>query len=60
MGISYGWAQEEGLYLAAVTNRVSRRIVRFAIGDRVPPDLARAALRKALVIRRSPGGLIHL
>lgn len=35
------------------------RVIGWAVGDRLHRDLALAALRKALVMRRPPEGLIH-
>lgn len=42
-----------------VIDLFSRRVVGWAVGDRLHRDLALAALRKALVLRRPPQGLIH-
>lgn len=57
--ISYVWTREGWLYLAVVLDLFSRRVVGWAVGDRLHRDLALAALRKALVMRRPPEGLIH-
>lgn len=57
--ISYVWTREGWLYLAVVIDLFSRRVIGWAVGDRLHRDLALAALRKALVIRRPPEGLIH-
>ena len=57
--ISYVWTREGWLYLAVVIDLFSRRVVGWAVGDRLHRDLALAALRKALVLRRPPQGLIH-
>ena len=57
--ISYIWTREGWLYLAVVIDLFARRVVGWAVGDRLHRDLARAALRKALVMRRPPKGLIH-
>ncbi len=51
---SEGW-----LYLAVVIDLFARRIVGWAVGDRLHRDLALAALRKALALRRPQAGLIH-
>lgn len=48
-----------GLYLAVVIDLFSRRVVGWAVGDRLHRDLALAALGKALVMRRSANGLIR-
>jgi len=57
--ISYVWTREGWLYLAVVIDLFSRRVVGWAVGDRLHRDLALAALRKALAMRRPPEGLIH-
>jgi transposase InsO family protein len=57
--ISYVWTREGWLYLAVVIDLFSRRVVGWAVGDRLHRDLALAALRKALVMRRPPKGFIH-
>ena len=57
--ISYVWTREGWLYLAVVIDLFSRRVVGWAVGDRLHRDLTLAALRKALAMRRPPEGLIH-
>ena len=57
--ISYVWTREGWLYLAVVIDLFSRRVVGWAVGDRLHRDLALAALRKALAMRRPPTGFIH-
>ena len=57
--ISYVWTREGWLYLAVVIDLFSRKIVGWAVGDRLHRDLALAALRKALTMRRPREGLIH-
>jgi putative transposase len=57
--ISYIWTQEGWLYLAVVIDLFARRVIGWATGDRLHRDLALAALRKALVMRRPAPGLIH-
>jgi len=57
--ISYIWTREGWLYLAVVIDLFSRRVVGWAVGDRLHRNLALAALRKALTMRRPPEGLIH-
>jgi transposase InsO family protein len=57
--ISYIWTREGWLYLAVVIDLFARRVVGWATGDRLHRDLALAALRKALIIRCPPEGLIH-
>lgn len=57
--ISYIWTREGWLYLAVVIDLFARRVVGWAVGDRLHRGLALAALRKALVMRRPKAGLIH-
>ena len=57
--ISYVWTREGWLYLAVVIDLFSRRVVGWAVGDRLHRSLALAALRRALAIRRPPPGLVH-
>lgn len=47
------------LYLPVVIDLFSRRVVGWAVSDRLHRDLALAALRKALIMRRPPKGLIY-
>ena len=42
-----------------VIDLFSRRVIGWAVGDRMHRDLALAALRKVLVMRRPLKGLIH-
>jgi len=57
--ISYIWTQEGWLYLAVVIDLFARRVVGWAVADRLHRDLALAALRKALARRRPKARLIH-
>ena len=57
--ISYIWTREGWLYLAVVIDLFARRVVGWSTGDRLHRDLALAALRKALALRRPGAGLIH-
>lgn len=57
--ISYVWTAEGWLYLAIVLDLFSRKIVGWAISDRMKRGLAMEALRRAIVLRRPPPGLIH-
>ena len=57
--ISYIWTAEGWLYLAVVVDLFSRRIVGWAVSDRMKKDLALTALKRALVMRRPPEGIIH-
>jgi putative transposase len=57
--ISYVWTREGWLYLAVVIDLFARRIVGWAVSDRLHKELALEALSKALAMRRPPAGLIH-
>jgi putative transposase len=57
--ISYIWTTEGWLYLAVVIDLFARRVVGWSTGDRLHRDLALAALRKAIAMRRPAAGLIH-
>jgi putative transposase len=57
--ISYLWTREGWLYLAVVIDLFARRVVGWAVSDRLHKELALEALRKALAIRRPEAGLIH-
>jgi len=57
--ISYVWIREGWLYLAVVIDLFSRRVVGWAVGDRLHRDLAISALRKAIVMRRPKPGMVH-
>jgi putative transposase len=53
------WTSEGWLYLAVVLDLFARRVVGWAVSDRLHQELALEALRKALAIRRPSAGLIH-
>jgi putative transposase len=57
--ISYVWTREGWLYVAVVLDLFARRVVGWAVRDRLHKELALEALRKALAIRRPGQGLIH-
>ena len=57
--ISYVWTAEGWLYLAIVLDLFSRRIVGWAVSDRLKKDLALTALRRAISVRGPKPGLIH-
>lgn len=57
--ISYIWTAEGWLYLAIALDLFSRRIVGWAVSDRLKRDLALAALRRAITLRKPPPGLVH-
>src|SRR5262245_32207567 len=57
--ITYIWTQEGWLYLAAVMDLYSRRIVGWSAADHLGSSLAEQALAQALHLRRPKPGLIH-
>ena len=57
--ISYVWTAKDWLYLAVIIDLHSRRVVGWAVSDRLKKDLALAALRMALVQRNPSPGLVH-
>ena len=57
--ISDVWTAEGWLYLAIVLDLYSRKIVGWSISDRMKRGLAMDALRRAIIRRQSPRGLIH-
>jgi transposase InsO family protein len=57
--ISYVWTAEGWLYLAIVLDLFSRRIIGWAVSDRLKKGLALAALNRAITVRDPAPGLIH-
>ncbi len=57
--ITYIWTKQGWVYLAAVMDLYSRRVVGWAVRSRLTRDLVIAALRQAIVQRRPPAGLLH-
>jgi len=57
--ISYVWTAEGWLYLAIVLDFYSRRIVGWAVSDRLKKGLALNALRRAIAVRAPLSGPIH-
>lgn len=57
--ITYIWTGEGWLYLAAVLDLFSRRVVGWAMGPRITRDLANDALLMALFRRRPKASLLH-
>jgi putative transposase len=57
--ITYIPTQEGWLYLAAVLDLYSRRIVGWAMSDRMTSDLTLNALEMALLLRRPDAAFIH-
>ena len=57
--ITYIWTDEGWLYLAAILDVFSRRVVGWAAGERITTKLATDALEMALWRRQPQPGLIH-
>ena len=57
--ISYVWTREGWLYLAVVIDLFARRVIGWAVSDRLHKELALSALRRAIAVRRPAAGLIH-
>ena len=57
--ISYIETRKGWLYLAVVIDLYSRKVVGWAVSDRMKMDLALRALRMAITLRRPKPGLIH-
>jgi putative transposase len=57
--ISYIWTAEGWLYLAIVLDFYSRRIIGWAVSDRLKKDLALSALARAIAIRCPPKEVVH-
>ncbi len=57
--ISYVWTREGWLYLAVILDLHSRRIISWAVSNRMKRDLATRALKMAVALRQPPKGCIH-
>lgn len=57
--ISYIWTREGWLYLAVVLDLHSRRVIGWAVSNRMKRDLAIRALNMAVALRMPPKGCIH-
>lgn len=57
--ISYVWTQEGWLYLAVALDLYSRRVIGWAVSNRMKRDLAIRALEMAIALRRPAKGCIH-
>jgi putative transposase len=57
--ISHIWTREGWLYLAVVIDLYARRVVGWAVSDRLNKELALRALRRALAVRRPAACLLH-
>lgn len=57
--ITYLWTRESWVYLAVIFDLFSRRVVGWAISNRMKQDLTLRAVNMAIAIRRRPPGCIH-
>ncbi len=57
--ISYVWTREGWLYLAVILDLHSRRVIGWAVSNRMKRDLAIRALNMAIAFRQPPKGCIH-
>lgn len=57
--ISYIWTHQGWLYLAVVIDLYSRRVLGWAVSNRLKKDLAIRALEMAVNLRQPPEGCIH-
>ena len=57
--ISYIWTAQGWLYLAAMLDLYSRRVIGWAVGARMTSDLPLRALNRAIGLRQPGAGVIH-
>ena len=57
--IMYIWTREGWLYLAVILDLYSRRIIGWAVSNRIKHDLLIQALGIAVALRQPPKGCIH-
>ena len=57
--ISYIWTSEGWLYLAVILDLYSRRVIGWAVSNRMKRDLAIRALDMAVALRQPPKGCTH-
>ncbi|MFQ6550550.1 IS3 family transposase [Aestuariibius sp. 2305UL40-4] len=57
--ISYVWTHEGWLYLAVILDLHSRRVIGWAVSNRMKRDLAIRALKMVIALRQPPKGCIH-
>jgi len=57
--LTYVWTTEGWLYLAVILDLYSRRVIGWAMGQRLTVDLAEQALTMALANRAPTAGLLH-
>jgi len=58
--ISYIWTREGWLYLAVILDLHSRRVIGWAVANRMKRDLAIRALEMAINLRKPPKGCIAI
>jgi putative transposase len=56
--ITYIWTREGWLYLAVILDLHSRRVIGWAVSDRLKRDLAIRALKMAIALRSPPRGCV--
>jgi transposase InsO family protein len=56
--ITYIWTKEGFMYLAVFVDLFSRRVVGWALAERLTAELVLRALKQAMMIRRPPPGLV--
>ena len=56
--ISYIWTRKGWLYLAIILDLHSRRVIGWAVSDRLKRDLALCALKMAIALRSPPRGCV--
>ena len=59
VNISYIWTSEGWLYLAVILDLYSRRVIGWAVSNRMNRDLAIRALDMAVTLRKPPRGCTH-
>jgi len=59
MDISYVWTREGWLYLAVILDLHSRRVIGWAVSNRMKRDLAIRALKMAIAFPQPPKGCIY-
>lgn len=59
MDINYIWTSEGWLYLAVILDLYSRRVIGWAVSNRMKRDLAIRALDMAVALRQPARGCVH-
>jgi len=57
--INYLWTAEGWLDLAMIIDLCSRRVIGWAVSNRLKRDLPIEALKRAIALRQPPQGVIH-